>query len=965
MKRAFSNAEPASAVVVRSVVNPHEHSRMPQDDPNQDYRLAGQASAAGHTFRNVKLPFGSARVPFIYHANDRGYVNGYPYPPTKLPRWPLVPAMLCHLDNQYANRTPPLKDSDWSFSAAALFMDAEAWDHFIEVGYDSLLYQHVELVTNYNAAVAQYNRDALASVYYHLSSVMRRLFGIAYRTLATLDLRELFPYLRRLYTEGGSVALEPVNIALWPTLTHRAFRAPRSQTEPEPEPEPDAEAEEEVVNIDPDDDDDFFKDYDTDTGVDGNVALDHHDDHLFETLVLKGIPKPSSDNPKLPRGVNKRLVWGGFLPLAARADREKGIDPATAYGATLLPLPSFGQVNEMEWIVYAVEQIVRREFTRNGHYFVTPPMLEVQLRVFDERYVKGIFPIRIDRRKLPEAITKLIEKNTLVVARGDEIAKECADLAHSAASPMHIHLRMAWKQEKQIIEGIQKMVDKGRATAEDITDDHIPAEVTLSDEQKTAVKLAVTQTFSMITGPGGSGKSTVLKTIHKILRARLGPSAQFLYCSFRNGIVYRLLTTIAKLEGGAMRPKVEDIDKDSKDAPFEPNLFRTLDSILHEVIRYNSGHILTPAVVVMEEAGQSRGAHFQALIRAISLDRIRHFILIGDANQLSPIGQGAPFMHMLKIHPENAIKLNRVYRTEEKELRSRQDAILDGKYAPVLLPCDDDDSEAFKWIPMDDRRGRMFVDTMVSYAGQLFGTLRRIDPARGSYDKIMGLCPYNDYATLGSVVMIMYYFDSKASSEMAAKDLVARRRPMVMSIFHMGARVVFEENKKKEEVPGEGLYSRGQVGKIVAILSSTSTAFPLPRMLENAVGLKREKKTDEIKENGAVYIELLDTGLLVRLECGRAGRGLSSKISHGSFMTANRSQGLEFDYVICMCPWGMNIADRSVIYTMATRPTKSLTLIAPKTHLCKMIETPPEPKMTQMTALYAYKRRQDTDEDDD
>jgi len=283
----------------------------------------------------------------------------------------------------------------------------------------------------------------------------------------------------------------------------------------------------------------------------------------------------------------------------------------------------------------------------------------------------------------------------------------------------------------------------------------------------------------------------------------------------------------------------------------------------------------------------------------------------------------------------------------------------------VLQPCEDDDSEAFKWIPMDDRRGRMYVDTMTSYAGQLFGTLRRIDPAREKYDKIMGLCPYNDYATLGSVVMTMFYFDAKASSETAAKDLVARRRPMAMSVFHVGMRVVFEENKKNEEVPGEGLYSRGQVGKIVAILSSTSTAFPLPRMLENAAGLKREKKTDDIKDDGAVYIELLDTGLLVMLECGRAGRGLSSKISHGSFMTANRSQGLEFDYVICMCPWGMNIADRTVIYTMATRPTKSLTLIAPKTHLCKMIETPPEPKMTQMTALYAYKRRKDTDEDDE
>lgn len=986
MKRTFSSVATSSASpgpsVVRAIVKPHPNT-PPSDNIDQDYRMAAQAYADGKLLRYVKLPFGSARVPFVYASNERGYVNGYPYPPARIPRWPLMPAMLLHYDTHYAQSTPPPTDSDWSFSAAALFMDEQAWDMFVVSGCDdTLLSQHVALLTNFNSAVAQFNRDALASVYYQLAPIMSQLFGIHYRVLATLDLRELFVFLRRLYTEGVRAALEPVQISLWPSLKHRVFHAPRGSLEPEPTPDPGEEDQQQpppaeddaaMIYLDPDDEDEIFKDYDTDPGIDGNAALYSHSENLHETLVLKRIPKRAISNNNgagrpLPRGADSRLVWNGYITMAARADRTAGISPATAYGATLLPMPAFESVDEIEWIKYAVSRVVSREFTKTGHYYLTPRMLEAELKVFDERHAKGLFPVRIDRAKLPAAINALIEQKTLVVVRGQIEVKagELAGLEDTMDKPIHIHMRMAYTQEKLIIERIQRLVDKPPTVSPYFQSDvAMPSDVPLSEEQKSAVRLAVTKAFSMITGPGGSGKSTVLKTIYQILRARLGPAAQFLFCSFRNGIVYRLMTTIEQLDRGTGRtPRPEEIDSTNKTAHIMPLQFRTLDSIMHEVIQFsNGGSIMSPAVVVMEEAGQSRGAHFQALLRAISIKDVRHLILIGDANQLDPIGQGAPFMHMLHIHPDNAVKLNRVYRTDEKELRLRQDAILEGKSAPVLNKCEDKYDDSFVWIPMDDRRGRMYVETMNAYAGHLYVTLRRLDIAKEHYDDIMGLCPYNDYAALGSVVMKAYYFDAGASAEAAAKELVAKKRPFALNGFCVGMRVVFEENKKTE--PDEGLYSRGQVGKIVGIVASSHDAFPLPKNYANAVGLRHLKRTDDVKEEGALYIELLDTGLLVRLKCGKAGRGLLGKITNGSFMTANRSQGLEFPHVICLCPWGMNCADRKVIYTMATRPTKTLTLIGPKTHLSKMIETPPEPKMTQMTDLYAYKRRKNTEDEDD
>ncbi len=242
---------------------------------------------------------------------------------------------------------------------------------------------------------------------------------------------------------------------------------------------------------------------------------------------------------------------------------------------------------------------------------------------------------------------------------------------------------------------------------------------------------------------------------------------------------------------------------------------------------------------------------------------------------------------------------------------------------------------------------------MTRTADLLYARLLKLDPAAERYDDMVGLCPYNDYCKVANALMTQYYFDDTLNLESAFDDIV-KKKPGRGEVFHVGMRVVFNENRK---IGQDGVYARGQVGKVMCILSSAGKrgnfTFPDRNALSDAWMKESKKATSAVggRDFGSMYVRLTDTGEMVRLEF-QGSRGLGD-VSVAHFITCDRSQGLEYVYTLVLCPWGNNLATADVLYTMITRPQMVGSLIGQKSHLKKMIETPPEVKMTQFLDYYS------------
>ena len=193
--------------------------------------------------------------------------------------------------------------------------------------------------------------------------------------------------------------------------------------------------------------------------------------------------------------------------------------------------------------------------------------------------------------------------------------------------------------------------------------------ITLSKEQEAAVDLAVNSSFQTvaITGPAGTGKSTILKEIVQRL------NGQVFLCSFTGKAANRMMeasghqaTTIHRMLGyNGIRFTVKKLSK----------------------------------VVIIDEASMVDSALLAAIIRATP----PKIVLIGDESQLEPINIGAAFRDFLKYYPKQCIHLTKSYRSSAAIYKATM-SIRNG-----MQPSSSDQSggETFKVIQTKSTRATM------------------------------------------------------------------------------------------------------------------------------------------------------------------------------------------------------------------------------------------------------------------
>jgi exodeoxyribonuclease V alpha subunit len=192
----------------------------------------------------------------------------------------------------------------------------------------------------------------------------------------------------------------------------------------------------------------------------------------------------------------------------------------------------------------------------------------------------------------------------------------------------------------------------------------------LTDDQIRAVKLGLTEPVSIVTGLPGTGKTTILNTLCKALRAR---SEQLLLVA-PTGIAAKRLASLTGLDAvtihrafGAGMP--DDSDKPKSDyegikKDEDPLSDLNVESDRHsEHWKYHPNLTRGESVVIIDEASMVDLHLMWRLLRGISPSC--RVVMVGDTAQLPPVGAGFALQEIINANVLPRIHLSQIFRQGE------------------------------------------------------------------------------------------------------------------------------------------------------------------------------------------------------------------------------------------------------------------------------------------------------------
>jgi exodeoxyribonuclease V alpha subunit len=232
--------------------------------------------------------------------------------------------------------------------------------------------------------------------------------------------------------------------------------------------------------------------------------------------------------------------------------------------------------------------------------------------------------------------------------------------------------------------------------------------ITFSPEQAEALRKALGSKVSILTGGPGTGKTTILRSLVQILKAKKAPLA------------------LAPPTGRAAQRLSESA--------------RHHASTLHRLLKFdpskggftaNEEHPLKCGFIIIDEASMLDNALASAMFRAIPVDA--HVLLVGDVNQLPSVGPGNVLKDLIEGAGVPVVRLEQVYRQrEESNIVTTAHAVLGGRASPPRSAKDLaalDPRWDLQFIP--ETQPEAVLDTIEALiSGWIPKRLKGIDPIR-------------------------------------------------------------------------------------------------------------------------------------------------------------------------------------------------------------------------------------------
>ncbi len=195
-------------------------------------------------------------------------------------------------------------------------------------------------------------------------------------------------------------------------------------------------------------------------------------------------------------------------------------------------------------------------------------------------------------------------------------------------------------------------------------------EITLANNQKLAVALAVEDKCTVITGGPGVGKTMIVRAVVATLAAK----QRRIVLAAPTG---RAAKRLAESTGGIAKTIHRLLEFQPKTRTFERNIERPLEA----------------DIVIVDEASMIDIALFRALVEAIPARA--QLVLVGDIDQLPSVGPGRVLADIIDSGTATIIALNKIFRqAAASSIVTSAHAVNRGELPPLKPPAGDDPNRA-------------------------------------------------------------------------------------------------------------------------------------------------------------------------------------------------------------------------------------------------------------------------------
>ncbi len=161
--------------------------------------------------------------------------------------------------------------------------------------------------------------------------------------------------------------------------------------------------------------------------------------------------------------------------------------------------------------------------------------------------------------------------------------------------------------------------------------------ITLADEQREALRLALKEKVLVITGGPGTGKTTLINCISKIWMYK----KIALFLGAPTGRAAKRMSELTGLDAATIHRMLE----------FSPKTGRFLR---------NEDNLLECDAIVLDEASMLDISLMSSLLRATPQNAT--LVLVGDVDQLPPVGPGNALKDIIRSHVIPAVRLTQIFR---------------------------------------------------------------------------------------------------------------------------------------------------------------------------------------------------------------------------------------------------------------------------------------------------------------
>ena len=434
------------------------------------------------------------------------------------------------------------------------------------------------------------------------------------------------------------------------------------------------------------------------------------------------------------------------------------------------------------------------------------------------------------------------------------------------------------------------------------------------DEKATALQILFSRRLSILVGGAGTGKTSVLKVFlqelvnveghHSILllaptgkaRVRLSTKTE------RNAMtIHQFL-----LKQGWFLPEIFTLKEESDQSTFQAT------------------------TVVIDECSMIPTDLFGTMLRALDMGPLRRLILVGDPNQLPPIGPGRPFADIVewleREHRECVALLRVGMRVDEDGDEAAADsvalALADGYKVSSVSPGDDEILAAVA-------RGESTGDLDVVFWEDHNELLAKLRDRMGV---ILGICDeYQSFnASLGiSTEDWKRSEDWQILSPTRAQHFGTDDLNRLIQKEYKGGLINQAKNPYTSSPRPFGEQEIVWTDKVIQVINKSKKGWPtrsgLDYVANGEIGIV--KKTGRVSKSGyADVVFSTQTDVSYRY----FGQQVGDDLDLAYALTVHKAQGSDFKVVFLIIPQNASTLSRELIYTGLTRFRQKLVLLIEK-----------------------------------